>query len=395
MSRLSLVLTFLVLAGCARPAPVVPHPEPEADGIPPPRLVVRQFPDEAFARGVAFLLKQQSADGAWRSDLVGPFKDGTALTPLVLCALHDAAAAGLDPAGAAAARAKAAAWLAGFAKPDGTIDPGPDGLEFPVYTAALSVRALSHPEHAAHRPARDAWLTFLLDRQLTEKHGWKPGDKPYGGWGYCRTIPRKPEPNAFAPPLLESNLSATVYALDALKAAGVTDPEVYAAAAAFARTCQNADGGFHFVYDDPVRNKAGSPDPPGSGGARFHSYGSTTADGLRALAACGVRGDEPGKARDWLARHFRADTHPGEYAPAHERTREAVYYYYAASVARSLREMGVKEAGRVDRAMELAAGLANRQQPDGSWANPIDLVREHDPLVATSHAVAALARCRP
>src|SRR5207249_2787990 len=108
----------------------------------------------------------------------------------------------------------------------------------------------------------------LLDRQLTEKHGWKPEDKEYGGWGYCRLVPTKPEPGKFAPPLIESNLSATVFAVDALKAAGVSDRAAYDAALVFVRRCQNVnffrgeippgqvtDGGFHFIYDDPVRNK--------------------------------------------------------------------------------------------------------------------------------------------
>jgi hypothetical protein len=177
----------------------------------------------------------------------------------------------------------------------------------------------------------------------------------------------------------------------------------------FVRSCQNDDGGFHFVYDDPVRNKAGSPDPPGAANARFHSYGSTTADGARALLITAVVRSDPADEVEiivrggwtpwvqglrWLEKNFRADTHPGVYVPAHERTREAVFYYYAASVARSLRAMGTKEAGGVDWAAELAAELTKRQQPDGSWANPIDLVREHDPLVATSHAVAALAACK-
>ena len=33
------------------------------------------------------------------------------------------------------------------------------------------------------------------------------------------------------------------------------------------------------------------------------------------------------------------------------------------------------------------------QKPDGSWANPVDLVRENDPLLATCWAVIALRNC--
>jgi squalene-hopene/tetraprenyl-beta-curcumene cyclase len=360
-------------------------------------------------RGVGFLLKQQWPDGAWRSDVYATFKDGTALTPLVVVALQDAADAQFSSIPSADARKKAVAWLAKFVKEDGTIDPGPDGFDYPIYTAALTVKALSHPENAAHHKARDAWVKYILERQLTEKLGWKPEEKQYGGWGYCRVIPRKPDPNMLAPSLIESNLSATVFALDALKAAGVDDAAVYMRAETFLHRCQNDDGGFHFIYDDPTRNKAGmaSTEPP-----VFHSYGSTTADGLRGLAitepirhqiedkraapAIYVRGNATPmiKARLWLKKHFRADTHPGVYVKAHESNREAVYYYYAASVSRAFRDLKMTPDDGSDWAADLAAQLAKRQNEDGGWVNPVELVRENDPIVATANAVSALSKCK-
>jgi squalene-hopene/tetraprenyl-beta-curcumene cyclase len=343
-------------------------------------------------RGVAFLLQQQSPDGAWRSDVYGTFKDGTALTPLVVCALQEA---GTSVPGTSDAVRKGSEYLAKLIKPDGTVDVE-GGLDYPVYTAAQAVVALSHPDNKDHLKARDAWLKYLLDRQLTEKLGWKPGDKEFGGWGYCRAVPAKPEPGKFAPPLIESNLSATVFALEALRAAGVADTAVYEKALVFVRRCQNDDGGFHFIYDDPVRNKAGAVEQSPGKPAAFHSYGSTTADGARALLACGLPADDPAvrSARDWLAKNFRADAHPGVYVPQHERNRDAVYYYYAASVSKAFRQLGVKEVGGKDWALELVLELARRQKDDGSWANPVELVRENDPIVASANAMIALANCK-
>ena len=345
---------------------------------------VKAQPGAPLARGTAFLLARQSPDGAWRSDVYGTFKDGTALTPLVVCALQES--------GDREAVRKGSAFLAALIKPDGSITPE-GGLDYPVYTAALAVVALSHPDNKEHLKARDLWLKYLLDRQLTEALGWKPEDKEFGGWGYCRAVPRRPEPGKFAPPLVESNLSATVFALEAVRAAGVADPAVYDKALAFVRRCRNADGGFHFIYDDPVRNKAGVAEQPEGKPTAFHSYGSTTADGVRALLLCGLPADDPAvrAARDWLVKHFRADRHPGEYVPQHERNRDAVYYYYAASVSKAFRARGVTEAGGKDWAAELAAELAKRQKDDGSWSNPVELVRENDALVATANAVLALA----
>jgi hypothetical protein len=381
-----LVAAFLIV-GCSSPAPTIE---------PPPSPITIRTADDALAAGVAYLLKQQSEDGAWRSDVYATLKDGTALTPFVVTALQEADASGLAEGSALpviAARRKGSEYLAKFAQTNGMVDPGPDGFEYPVYTAALSIRALSHPANTDLLKARDAWVKYLKERQLTEKLGWTPDDKQYGGWGYCRVIPKKPKPNVISPPLIESNLSATLFALDALRAAGETDPEMYKAAATFVRRCQNADGGFHFIYDDPVRNKAGvaKGDPP-----TFHSYGSTTADGFRALRLCGLAEDEAREraAADWLSNQFRADTHPGTYVKAHELNREAVYYYYVASVSRAFRDQQPKLPDGRNWAKELGTELAKRQHKDGRWVNPVDLVRENDPIVATANAVSALANCR-
>ena len=341
-------------------------------------------PDEALASGIDYLIKQQSPDGAWRSDVYATFRDGAALTPLVVCALQETG----EPGASAAAVRKGCEYLAKLIKADGTTEGGEGALDYPAYTAALAVKALSHPDQKDLLKARDAWLKYLLDRQLTEKLGWKPEDKQYGGWGYCRLLPKKPEPNTVAPPLIESNLSATVFALEALQAAGVKDVQVYRAAERFLKRCQNEDGGFYFIYDDPVRNKAG-----GEGG-RFHSYGSTTADGVRGLQIIGTEPARIESATQWLVTHFRADTHPGKYVPAHERNREAVYFYYAASVSKALRAAKVTEAGGKPWAEALSAELVKRQKADGSWANPVELVRENEPLVATANAIIALANCK-
>src|SRR5260370_13587788 len=103
---------------------------------------------------------------------------------------------------------------------DATIDAGPHGLSYPVYIAAQTVVILSKPGSESLRKSRDAWLAYLRERQLTEELGWQPPDAPYGGWGYCSGLPKKPKPGEFGPPFIESNLSATVHALDALRAAG-------------------------------------------------------------------------------------------------------------------------------------------------------------------------------
>ena len=359
--RFFLVIFWLAacLPGCGQGTP---RPAPE-NGI-----------DRSLAAAQRFLIAQQAPDGAWRSDVYGQFKDGDALTPLALLAL-------LESGDQSAACDKGLAYLSGLVLADGTIDAGPYGVTYPVYTAAVAVRALSRRSGAAERRACAAWVAYLRERQLTEDLGWQPDDQEYGGWGFAHDRPRKPGPGDLRPALTESNLSATVFALDALRAAKCPgDDPVLRKALTFVQRCQNFsdapaqgdaafdDGGFFFIYDDAVRNKAGPAGMDRHGRERFHSYGSTTADGLRALLACGLPRTHlrVTAARTWLEKNFRADANPGAYAPASEATRDAVYFYYCWSLSQALRDAGVIElhtpTGPVRWQKALADALIERQQ---------------------------------
>lgn len=382
--------------------------------------------DGALAAASRFLIDNQDADGAWRSDTYGVFKDGPSLSPLVLETLLGLPRTKkLD-----VACGKGAAYLARLVRTDGTIDEGPRGLAYPVYTAVFSALALSRPQMAElgdpgnFRHARDAWLRFLRQRQLTEELGWQPADKQYGGWGYSTQIPGKPRSGKPMPPLTESNLSATTFALEALRAVGCSpDDPAFRKARIFVERCQNFsddvnqqdaafnDGGFFFIYDDPVRNKAGSAGKDPNGRERFFSYGSTTADGLRDLLACGLSPDHPRvkAAWTWLEANLDLSFHPGRYAPDREMNRPAVYFYYSLSLAKTLRSLNSKKEksgvrsrgsgiGNQESAVawsdKLIQALEKKQRADGSWINSAVAVREDDPLVATCLATQALIICR-
>jgi hypothetical protein len=356
----------------------------------------------AKERGAAFLLGRQAADGAWRSDTYGTFKDGTALTPLALHAILTAASEQQD------AIDRATAYLVAMVRSDGSIAPPSYGFDFSLYTAALTVISLNHDRIPQHPAARAAWLRFLQERQLTEELGWQPADREYGGWGYARGLPRKPKPGELIPPLTESNLSATTAALDALHAAGVPARNpAYAKALTFVRRCQNwnddpaqrdptfDDGGFFFIYNDPVRNKAGVAGKDSLGNERYHSYGSATADGLRCLHHCGLLETDPRPlaAHRWLVNQFEAATHPGNYAERRALDRMAVYYYYAASLVKTQSTLPAIETADGFAPMKrlLQEELLIKQRDDGSWLNPVHATREDEPIIATSFALIALA----
>ncbi len=397
--------------------PVFPpkNVEPKAPDTPKPPASLAEKIDAALLSAARLLAARQSADGAWRSWTLGAHKDGPSLTPLVaeaLCFVADDVAA--------AARGKAADYLAAMVQSNGEIKPGPAGWTHPVYTASLAVVLLSRPEHARHVKAREAWLKMLRGHQLTEALGWKPDDAVYGGWGYGGEPPRKPPAGAFEDRLAESNLSATAFALSGLRAGGVDakDPAIQKAVR-FVERCQNFrepaardpkldDGGFFFILEDFGRNKAGpalppvknASDPSAQPPQRFRSYGSTTADGLRCLMAGGLPDDHPrvAAARDWLRVQFSAEQSPGAFDESQEHLRKALYFYYCNSAARALtachvREVG-PESGRVRWAVALAEQLLKLQQPDGSWESDSADMKENDPLIATAMAIGALVHCR-
>lgn len=363
--------------------------------------------ERAITAGAGFLVKQQDADGAWRSTKYGLLKDGTSLTPLVLSALPKSN-------DAREARTRALNVLSKWVETREQSVRVRTVPQYPAYTAGLCLQILS-TNGSQRAPAESvAWAELLHDHQLTERNGWSVDDPRFGGWGYSHEPPVRPEPGAALSPLDEPNLSATVFALEGLLA---TDPEgrtnIHARRMArrFVERCQNHreeaklddakfnDGGFHFMLSDTIRNKPGIAGTDSTGELRFVSYGSATADGLRALVLCGVEPPHPRvvAARHWLLAHFEDGAHPGTYPDDRRSLRPSLDFYYAASLSRALQLSRVKndpQPNPIRWASLLAERLLQRQRSDGAWTNPAVDVREDDPLIATPLALRTLQLCR-
>lgn len=352
--------------------------------------------DAALERSARWLLARQGADGGWHSEAYSAFSDGRALTPIVLSTLlfaarvpelNDAYARGSD-------------FVATLVGPEGELDVGPYGLDYPVYSLSGAILVLSVPVNERHRSAKEALVDQLVARQLSERLGWSKQDLAFGGWGYYRDLPRKPPPGVRRDQLLTSNVASTLFAAGALALAEKPlDDPVFAKALTFVRRCQNfgeeADGGFFFTPTDATANKAG----PSSDGNGFRSYGTATADGLRALLRLGVGRDDPRvrAAAGWLGEHFDVQRVPGPYPPDREVQRTSAYYYWSWTAAHALMLLGPATDGLPRTRgwpQALARALLARQKADGSWRNTAVDMREDDPLVATPLAASALAICR-
>lgn len=373
--------------------------------------------DRAILAAVDFLLRKRDDDGLWRSDVYGPFRDVTALTPRILWGLNKVVRIGLPaPQKGITLRSVHAGrkWATTMLKMHGAkVSVMP--LAYPVYFAADVVSLLScesgnsvgdlnsesaldsgfEPDRGSGTAVLNAWRAYLLKLQLSPELGWEASDPRCGGWSYAKARPQRPAVIQQLSPLSEPNISSTAAALDALSLSpSPASSVVRRRALAFLCRLQNSDGGFRFVLDDFVRNKAGASERQ-RGQVEFHSYGSATCDGIRGLLHCGLDQNDARvvKARNWLDRNFNANSHPGRFSEEREYSREAVYYYYCRSLAVCIEHFPSLLRDGIW-LKQIASCLLARQRDDGAWSNPVVDVREDDPLVATPLALETLLICR-
>ncbi len=335
--------------------------------------------DVAMRRGSEFLAARQQPDGGWYSKTYAALRDGWSESPLVTLALRMSPQEGSIPG----AYRRGVAFVAGMA-PGGVVRRAPE-VGYPLHAYAIGALVLGAPDNKPRFPREHAALVAAVrDLQLDAAHGWAESDVSFGGWGYAFDARKTPDGGSGELPT--ANLSATVLAVGALALGGVpVDDPALVRARAFVERCQNVDGGLFFSPAELGANKAGS-DAKGP-----RSYGSMTADGIRALVrlARPVKDPKLAAAIAFLEKQFDASRNPGAFPAGDEVRRASSYYYWtwsAAHVARHLDKRAWAEA--------LVEELLARQQPDGSWRNPATEMREDDPLVATPFALAALGLAR-
>ncbi|MEN0063293.1 MAG: hypothetical protein AAGA48_14165 [Myxococcota bacterium] len=308
----------------------------------------------ALARGVAWLVDQQSPQGHFPSQTYGFFAEGASLTPLVTLAL-------VESGQASAAVGRARRWMAQRA------GLGQGSVDYPTYAAALMGRAM-----ADHPWDPEPLVAFLRAQQVRPDAGWSVDHPAVGGFGFGNAPPRPPNVG-------HVDLSMTRRAIEALVALGVAAPDpTLQWARTFVERCRAEGGGMVYTPVSPDLNK-------GRNGA---GYGSATCDGVLALAALGVEPAEFESDLTWLRRHHTPDRNPGV-AEDREPFARAMRGYYQCAASQVFARFG----GPKGWSAALAHDLRRRQRDDGSWQNELPHQKEDDPLVATAFAVRTLVRC--
>lgn len=384
MNRTGLLLCVLLLGGWNAAIGAEPATKP-VNAIDPQAI------QRAEERGVRWLLTQQAADGGWHSRSYGLMSNGAGNTALCLRVLASRAKNGAPAEKQAFERG--VTFLTKFQHADGLVRSRDGAADFPVYATALLLIALHHGA-AADDQLLQRLREGLLRAQRTTANGWRGVATDVGGWGpnvWTATEGESPVP---------ANVSVTRYVLEALTLTGTLPPKCRAGALEFLgrlqsdRTHSEAAGGFAFTpqFDHPL-NKG--PKLEKAASELFaRPYHSATCDGVLALWACGLRPDDE-RMRDAMTALLKLPPHeflspeqvrePDATPPA---LTTSLAFYDAAATAqvwRTLRE----ERFSGFRSATIRTLLA-RQQPDGTWTNPVTWMREDDPLLATALAVLAV-----
>lgn len=326
----------------------------------------RQRADAPLDNAARFLWSQQSDDGGFHSTTYGLLRSGQSLTPFVLVALLGVPdSESLAPVGAVG---RALAFIRSNTNSEGALGLMEGaGADYPNYATSLAVCALIKAQRPGFEKLVESMVAQLRKQQFSEANGWDSKQASYGGWGMGGPVHRPPEAG-------HVDLSMTRHVLEALRASGVapSDPAITRSLIYLERS-QNGDGGFFFSPVNPEINKAGD------NGGTYSSYGTTTADGVLALRAAGIPDEDPriAKAITWLKEHHRPDRAPGFDQDAGQPWDAGLRFYYAGAISRALPELPV----------QLPA-----QAEDGSFRNAVNLVKEDDPLIATTFALYALTR---
>ncbi len=335
-------------------------------------------------RGLSWLKAQQNEDGSFGKDTLHP-----ALSALPMTAFQREAT---GKYAVADFLQKTAAYLRGYAQPDGGIYNKESGLA--NYNTSVCLVALAGVGDAKDTEMLLKARAYVIGQQASGMA--KPETDGGIGYGTVGASPKRGHPD----------LDNTLVALEALRITqslasdkpGAKDLN-WQAAIDFISRCQNlpSHNKEPWASGDPT-NKGGFVYYPGfsnagkteleGGKEALRSYGSMSYAGLLSFIYAELKKDDPRvlAAVDWLGKNYSLEENPG--------LDQEGYYYYLHLMAKALTAAGITElqvgGKKVNWRQELGLRLMKLQKPDGSWANEVPRWKENNPVLVTTYCVLTL-----
>ena len=354
----------------------------------------------AESRGLAWLGKQQEADGSWRHH--------PAITALAVTAFFRSKA---PMAGEyAVSTEKALQFILSNVRTNGAIFAGDDKDKYPNYSTAICTMALLASGKPEYTDIIRGGRKFLLSSQFDERTGYATNDASYGGIGYGKR--ERPD------------MSNMQWSLEALRLTEALDKPVaedgsfkprpasklhWDKAVQFLQRCQNLPekndqawakvalpedrGGFIYMPGDPTNGlppaSPANEGQPADEKTPLRSYASMTYAGLKSYLYAELQKDDPRvvAALHWLQKNYSVEENPGL-------GKQGLFYYYH-TAAKALTVFGADTftdaAGKShDWRYELMNKLVSLQKSDGFWINDNNRWWENDPVLVTSYSLLAL-----
>jgi len=380
-----------------------------------------------LANAIEWLVAQQDETGAFKSKHYGPMKQGAATTSLALYSLSmlpdDLREKHTDAIG------KAFEFLMPGTKARGRV-ANPDGsLDHPVYSTAMLLVAAKRLEYEIEPELATKLLDFLIRSQCVEGRGFDPINPNYGGWDVIG-------PDVMAGKTSGTNVSVARFVLEAFACiVPVKDEPTLALDETIIERVResrqraldwlkrlhkdSSDGGFYFsAQPGSALNKSQTND------GKPKSYGSATCDALLALNFAGDTSSETYTAANtWILTRTKGTDIGGFENQKDSGWPKALQFYYLQSLTRVkafLHQQMLKELpepGAIDldpeakdpatitpislsvrnmrflaeRETDVQSVFKTAQHEDGRFQNKSALMRENDPLIATSFAIIALS----
>lgn len=396
----SLIVVFALLIGissCGKE-----EEKPKTSQTEKPSGTLKQKFEASYKNASNWLIAQQGKDGFWEA-MKQPSMGYTAMVTYALANAADDMRKNYK-----SAIDKAVDYiLKNQNKDDGSFSE--IGGSTKTYVTSVVIMALVAVDKEKYKDIIKNAQDFLVGKQ--KKDGIYKGGAGYGDTGVkvkngeIETYERK-----------IADLSNTSFAIEALKASGLSeDSEYWKNVVEFLTRCQNDsetnkdpeleklladmglkvgnDGGFTYT---PIESKADEENLP-DGSKILKSYGSMTYAGLKSFIYAKIDKKDPRvqSAYNWIKGHYTLDLHPGFGVDEVKRTHLQGIFYYYTMFAKALDVWGEEiletDDGKKHKwAEELAEKLISLQKEEGSaWKNESPRWGEGDKILATSYALIA------